>query len=129
MSDDPDRIVAAIMKVGDGFRSEIGQLRGEIGQMRGEIGQMRGEIGQMREDLHGEMATMRAAIMDRIDRLQDTLTTTGASVSVSIEAANLARRANESIRQDIAAAFEMMAAMERQIRLLDSQVQALRDGH
>jgi uncharacterized phage infection (PIP) family protein YhgE len=105
-------------------RLEAGQARLEAGQARLEAGQAQLEAGQskLRSDFLDELGSTRAALMGRIDTLQDSLTEIRDDIAVNYGASNAAVRANDNTREQLGLLREQVNVMYQQIKRLESRV-------
>ena len=79
--------------------------------------------------MRAEMATMRADIRARIDRLQEDLTRQWESNVVELGTAEMALRKNDTTRSDVQTLTDMVLALTRQVRRVDAELRQLRgDG-
>jgi chromosome segregation ATPase len=103
---------------------EAGQARLEAGQARLEAGQAQLEAGQskLRSDFLDELGSTRAALMGRIDTLQDSLTEIRDDIAVNYGASNAAVRANDNTREQLGLLREQVNVMYQQIKRLESRV-------
>jgi cobalamin biosynthesis protein CbiD len=90
------------------------------------------EIAKTRNDLHQEIAAARqetiatrAAVMGRIDRLQDELTTARETEAVNFGAAERAERMAKGVRADLDTTVEQLNALVRIVRVLSNRVSAI----
>jgi gamma-glutamylcyclotransferase (GGCT)/AIG2-like uncharacterized protein YtfP len=109
-----NRILAALDKL------EAGQ-----GSIRDDL--IRLEVGQ--GSIRGELIKTRADIMDRIDRLQNTVTAIQDDIAVNIGAVDAARLANENTRDDLPALREQVSVMWRQLKAVQARVDEIDGRH
>jgi hypothetical protein len=67
-------------------------------------------------------------IMARIDRLQDTVTAMQSDITVNFGAAEHVQRREENTREEVRTLTNLVYAMERQIKHLQTEVRDLRGG-
>ena len=101
MSDDP--ILAPIARLGAEMRAEMAQ--------------------------RSEMAQIRGAIMERIDRPQGALTNTREGAGLTLRAAWPAEKEARAGREDFSALLDMVIVMQGQIQRLESDIDVLKGKH
>ena len=100
----------------------LAELRAE---MKAELAAVKLDVTDLRAELHGT----RAEIMARIDRLQNSFSDVKDDITVNYGAASQSDRIARSALEQVQGMSEMMAAMQRQIRRLSSQVFGPDDLH
>jgi chromosome segregation ATPase len=138
MSDEPNTaIIAALSRLEAGqaalqqavaalaTRAELAQVRAELTQVRLDLmGRMdRLEAGQ--ERLETSQTSLRADTMERMDRLQDSLTDIRNDIGVNFGASDAVKRANDNTREEVRALSEMMSALVRKVRALETRVREI----
>jgi hypothetical protein len=104
MSDRPDWVQAILAPIGENGT-----------EVRAAIAEVRAELVRVRTD-----------VMDRIDRLQDTITTVRDEDAFNFGAAERAERIALDTREEVRAMGEQISAMVRQIRRLQSDIREIR---
>lgn len=82
------------------------------------------EAGQ--ERLEGALGQLRAVVMERIDRLQDSMTAIRDDIAVNFGTADAAQRANDNTRSELRSLAEILTGMQRQIQRLQTDVRTLK---
>jgi chromosome segregation ATPase len=130
MSDDHnDRILAAIAGVRTdigGVRTDIESVRNHIEAVRKDLESARNDTTQIRSALLAELAQTRAALMARMDRLQNELTLRTEDTVVNMGAAERAERIAKAAVDEVRTIGDMVTAMARQIQRLQTEVRQLR---
>jgi methyl-accepting chemotaxis protein len=103
MSDDP--ILAALARL------EAGQVA------------LRHAVGDLAT--RTELSEVRVAVMQRIDRLQNTVTAIRDDVAVNLGAADAAQRANDNTRELVRSQGEQLNVMWRQLKALEAKVREI----
>lgn len=73
-------------------------------------------------DVLAAVAGLRADVMARIDRLQDTLTAIREDIGVNFSATDTVRRGNNNTRDELRSLADTVAGMQRQIHRLQADV-------
>ena len=132
MSDDQiARVLASLGRLEAGqsqFDMRLAQL--EKGQTQLEKGQAQLEKGQaqLRTEFLGELGRVRGDVMARIDRVQDAITLVRDDITVNFGRSDRAEEIADHTRAELRTLNEIVNGMLRQIRNLQSQVEALRGG-
>ena len=109
MSDDPILVALARLEVGQGDMSaRLTQL--ETGQTK------------LHTDFLEELGSTRAAIMEKVEGLQDSLMDIRSDIVVNYGASNAALKANDNTREQLTLLREQVNAMYQQIKRLESRV-------
>jgi hypothetical protein len=111
----PAKIKGVYPDMGDDIMSIL--MRLEAGQTRLDTGLSSLEAGQ---------AKLRIDVMERIDRLQDTVTAIRDDIVVNFGATDAVKRAHDSTREEMRAYSEILTQIVRKVRTLESQVRELR---
>jgi uncharacterized coiled-coil DUF342 family protein len=120
MSDEPDNPTLAALA-----RLEAGQAtlqqsvsaqatRAELTQQSVAALATRAELTQMRVDL-----------MARMDRLEDGLTAIRDDIAMNFGTADAVKRANDNIREEVRSLGEMVSALARKVRALETRVREI----
>ena len=115
MSDDP--ILAALARL------EAGQTG-----LRDDLVAVRAEIGHLRTGFLEELGATRAALMERIDRLQHAADLIKEDIVVNYGASDRVERIAKGASDETRALGEIVRVMQRQIQQLRTDVEQLRDG-
>lgn len=81
---------------------------------------IRKDLSEQRDQVRSDLTAARSAIMDRIDRAQDTLNAMRDDIGVNSGQAEAVRAAQDNTRTEMRALGDQLAAMERQIRRLQT---------
>ena len=76
--------------------------------------------------VQAEATRTRSDIMARMDRLQDAITAIRDDIAVNFGTPDQARRANDNTREDLRTLGDVVAAMQKQIQRLQTEVRGLR---
>jgi hypothetical protein len=121
-------VLAAVITVGD----RVVGIEGKVAGIEGEIAGLKGKI-EAQGRKHDEL---RVALMDRIDRMQNSLTQRTEDVSVLLDLMvtnqKIAERGLSEARFGVDRQSSMattMATFERQLRQLRDDVEELRNRH
>ncbi len=96
------------------------------GELRAYLEAMEGRLSTMEGRLSAELGKVRAAVMERLDRVQNAVTLIRDDVATNFGTADHVRRANDNTREEVRALGELQATMMRQIQRLQSDVRALK---
>ncbi len=110
MSDDP--ILAALARL------ETGQAA-----MAARLGRLEAGIGTLAT--RTELGETRAAIMERIDRVQDSLTAIRDDIAVNMGTADAMQKANDNTRELVRLQGEQLTVMWRQLKDLQAKVREI----
>ena len=77
-------------------------------------------------ELHGELAETRAAIMGRIDGLQESVERERLERVVDSGTAEMALQRNENIRGDLNTLTDMVLSLSKLVRRMDAELRTLR---
>jgi chromosome segregation ATPase len=81
----------------------------------------REDLTRMRE----ELTRTRVDIMDRIDRLQNTVSAIRDDIAVNMGAADAAQRVNDNTREDLRSLREQVSVMWRQLKAVEARVREI----
>ena len=113
-------------------RLEAGQMTmgARMDTMRADIDTMRADMAAVRANMvtHDDLNGVRAAIMERIDRLQHAIEIVKEDVVVSYGSNDRIERLAKSALDDSRALGEVVRAMQRQIMRLRTDLDQLRDA-
>jgi hypothetical protein len=84
------------------------------------------EAGQTR--LETDIGKLRADVMARIDRLQETVNATRDDIAVAMGSADQMQRANDNTRADLRTMQEQVSVMWKQIKRLETRVDGIEGG-
>ena len=119
-----DNVIGRILAIVEKLDRNIEELRHGQDQLRTGQDQLRTGQDQLRIDL----IRTRTDVMERIDRMQDALTARQEGEVVTLGVAERAERMAKATQDDVRIISEQVTAMFRQIRRLQSDVEALRGG-
>ena len=85
------------------------------------------EAGQA--NIRDDLIKTRADIMERIDRLQNTVTSTRDDITVNMGAVDAARLVNDNTRDDVKQMREQMSVMWRQLKAVQARVDEIDGRH
>ena len=117
MSD--DALYAAVKQIGAAVESLQQSLREDMSRLREEVRQ---EITEVRQ----EITEVRTGVMERLDRLQNSLTHIREDIGVTQATAETARDRDEATRKELRSLTEIVTVMHRQIQRLQTQMRELR---
>jgi hypothetical protein len=83
-------------------------------------------IEALRTDLGGGIEGLRVDVMARLDRQENQLTAIRDDIATNFGTADAARRANDKTREEVKALSDVVAAMQRQIHRLQTDVLELK---
>jgi methyl-accepting chemotaxis protein len=130
MSDDPTgRILAAIEAVRSDLAQTSAALTAEIANLAQTSTALKAEmanLAQMTSALAADLVKTRAALMARMDRLQNELTLRNEDAMVNMGAAERAERIAKAASDEVRAMGDMVTTMARQIQRLQTEVRQLR---
>jgi hypothetical protein len=95
----------------------------EAGQNRLEF-----DIAKLRGDFLVELGSTRAAIMDRVERLENRVTEVRDDIAVAMGSSDQVKRANENTRADLRSMQEQVSVMWKQIKRLETRVDSIEGG-
>jgi uncharacterized coiled-coil DUF342 family protein len=75
--------------------------------------------------LEASHAALRVDLMARMDRLEDGLTAIRTDIAVNFGAADAAKRANDNTREEVRSLSEMVSALVRKVRALETRVREI----
>jgi hypothetical protein len=84
------------------------------------------ELRALLAGIEDRLGARSAAIMDRLDRLQDSLTGIRDDIAVNYGATDAARRANDNTREEMRSLAEVQMVMVRQINRMQAELRELR---
>jgi len=84
------------------------------------------ELRALLAGIEERLGARSTAIMDRLDRLQNSLTGIRDDIATNYGATDAARRANDSKREELRAVAEMQVVMVRQINRMQAALRELR---
>jgi chromosome segregation ATPase len=122
------RIVATLdrLEAGQGsIRDNLTRLEAGQGSIRDNLTRLEAGQGSIRDDL----LKTRAEIMERIDRLQNTVTSIHDDIAVNMGAVDSARLANDNTREDVKQMREQMSVMWRQLKAVQARVDVIDGRH
>ena len=112
VSDDP--VLAALARLEHGQRSLDDRLQ-TLEQWQRTLEQGQKSLEQGQRELSARIDRTRSELMDRMDRLQDTVTTIRDDIAVNFGTAEQVRRANDNTRDELRALSEVVSGMQREI--------------
>ena len=71
------------------------------------------------------LAQLRVDLVDRMDRLQDTMTRLRDDIAVNFGSTDAVRRANDNTRNELRALNDVVMAMVRKARSMEDRIQTL----
>ena len=92
------------------------------GELRSDLGSLRSDLGALRVNVDG----LRVGMMERMDRLQDSVTAIRDDIGVNMGRADRAHEAADGTRSELRALGEQVSAMARQITHLQVKVREIR---
>jgi hypothetical protein len=104
MSDDPMQPVLDVL-----VRLEAGQVK-------------------LRADSLAELGSSRAAIMDRVERLENRITEVRDDIAVAMGSSDQMQRANDNTRADLRSMQDQVSVMWRQIKSLEIRIDGIEGG-
>jgi chromosome segregation ATPase len=109
-------------------RLEAGQTRLEAGYTRleADVTGLKADQTRLRSDFLAELGKTRADIMERVDRLENTVTLIRDDIAVNMGAVDAVERANENTRADVRTLGEQVSVMWKQIKQLQSEMREVR---
>jgi uncharacterized coiled-coil DUF342 family protein len=140
MGDEPDNpILAALARLEAGqatlqqsvaalaTRAELAQVRVELTEVRAELTQSVAALATRTEltQVRAELTQMRVDLMARMDRLEDGLTAIRNDIAVNFGAADVVKRANDNTREEVRSLGEMVSALVRKVRALETRVREI----
>jgi uncharacterized coiled-coil DUF342 family protein len=78
-----------------------------------------------RADLLAELGQTRVAIMERMDRLENSLTDIRNDIGVNFAASDVVKRANDNTREEMRALGEVVSGLVRKVRTLETRVREI----
>lgn len=81
------------------------------------------EAGQ--SSLQAGQTSLRVDLMARMDRLEDGLTAIRNDIAVNFGAADTVRRANDNTREEVRSLADVVSALVRKVRMLETRVRTL----
>jgi len=128
------------------LRADFGELRADFGELRAEFNQIRAELDKLRvdvdnlgiritaleaahQDLRAEFTSMRAALMDRMDRLQNTLGSVKQDNAVSMANADFAHRKIDNTREELRILGEQLIALRLQLTKAETRLRDIDGQH
>ena len=137
----------AVAELRSEFRSELKTVRQDISALRGEVSTLREDLSTLWDDLStlrdevaslarvtlarfeaGERALLdlRVAVMARLDRVENTMTSVHDDLVVNLARTNRAHDAIEHTREELRAVNQEVTMMWRRIRRLETEVREIR---
>ncbi len=129
MSD--DQILAAIIRLETGVGSvlqDLRTIREEQTSMRQEQNAFRQELAALRKDvttLQQGQTALRVDLMERMDRLQDSISACRDDIGVNMARADRAHDVNENTREELRSLSKEVSMMWRQLKQLESKVRGI----
>lgn len=116
-------LLAAIGNVSAEVTASDARLTETIRAMREE---MRNSFVAERTDREAQITRYRTDIMDRMDRLENSLTAIRDDIAMNYGTANAVRRANDNTRDEVRNLHDVVQVLERQIQRLQTDVRGLK---
>lgn len=104
-----------------GLHTEITGLRADVADLRIRIDRLEADVASVKADAHAT----RSAIMDRIDRLQNTIDQLRSEMTVNWAMADTAIKKARGNQDEVREVYDLVSSMQRQIRLLAARVDGL----
>jgi regulator of replication initiation timing len=105
----------------DGFDSQLSSLRAEVAGLREEVAGLRIRV----DNLETKLDRVRTDVMDRVDRVQDSITRLSADIGVNmhsiVRVERMARSASDENRDlpvEVAQLFRMLRSLAEEVRIL-----------
>ena len=124
-------ILAALARLEAGHtRLEAGHTRLEAGQtsLRDDVASLREDVASLRADVGRfdvKQTSLRVDIMERMDRLQNSLTDIRNDISANFGSADAVKRANDNTREELRALGDVVSALYRKINSLETRVREI----
>ncbi len=112
-------------------RDDLAEIRaathGDLTDMRGDLAQMRADLVEMRAVTvtRDDLAGMRVALMDRIDRVQDAAMLQHHERVVDVASSERAERLAKAARDDATAIGEIVTPLIRVVHMMRTQLDDL----
>jgi len=121
-----DRVLAALMRLEDGVSRVQGEqvkLREELGGLKEGQSGLQGELSRLKDD----QTKLRVDLMERIDRLENRLTTIQDDIGVNMGGVTTVFERQAATRKEVDSTGLLVAGMMRQILRLQTDVQDLKN--
>lgn len=87
-----------------------------------------GRMDRLQDTLGADQARLRTDLMGRMDRLQDSVTAIRDDIGVNMGAVDAMRRLNETTREDLRSLHEQVSVMWRQLKAVQATVREITGG-
>lgn len=105
--------------------SAIRTLQAGLDELRTGQHELRAEMTEMRTEVRGEMTGLRVGLMDRMDRLENSLTLIRDDIGVTMGRADRVQESNDGTREELRLLGKIVSGMGRQIHNLQVRMDRL----